>query len=447
MTIALPREVKSIISALEGGGYSAYAVGGCIRDALLNREPKDWDITTDATPDEIKKIFPVTIDTGIEHGTVTVRLHGESFEVTTFRTDGEYLDGRHPKEVNFVRDLKEDLRRRDFTINALAYNDKTGVVDEFGGLTDLQNGIIRSVDDPLKRFSEDALRMMRGVRFSAQLGFEIEEKTKDAICKLAPTISKVSVERICDELLKTIMSERPEAMESLYALGLSKVFLPEWDLMMETPQNTKHHIGSVGFHTILVMKNVPATKSLRLSALLHDVAKPLSKKTDANGNDHFAGHPQLGEELARKIMHRLKLDNDTIDRVSRLVKYHDDRPAPSRRNVRRMINRIGRDYMEDLFLLRQGDLAGQSDYKRDEKVALEDNLKRLYEEIRDTGECTDLSMLDIKGKDVIDTGIEPGPEIGKILKALLERVLASPELNRRELLLDMVKKGTWNEEL
>lgn len=447
MNIVLPREVKSIIASLEGAGFSAYAVGGCVRDALLGREPKDWDITTSAMPEEIKAVFPVTIDTGIEHGTVTVRLHGESYEVTTFRTDGEYLDGRHPSEVTFVRDLKEDLRRRDFTVNAMAYNEKTGLVDEFGGCDDLREGIICCVEDPVKRFSEDALRMMRAVRFVSQLGFTLEEKTAKAIKELAPTLQKISVERICDELIKLITSDRPETMKLMYELGLSRVVLPEWDRMMETEQNTKHHLGTVGYHTMLVLKEVPPTKALRLSALLHDVAKPVSKRTDANGRDHFVGHPQVGAEISREIMHRLKLDNDTIERVSKLVRYHDDRPASTMRNVRRMINRVGDRYMEDLILLKYADVRGQSDYKKEEKYNQVRELEKTYRKIKERGDCTDVSSLCISGKDIIELGFEPGPQIGEILKALLMKVILEPELNEKSILSDLVKKGEWHEEI
>lgn len=440
MTIELPKEVKSIIETLENEGYEAYAVGGCIRDALLGRQAKDWDITTDAVPQEIKRIFPVTIDTGIAHGTVTVRKNKKSFEVTTYRTDGKYNDGRHPESVTFVRDLKEDLRRRDFTVNALAYNEKVGLVDEFNGIEDLNNRIIRCVENPDRRFSEDALRMMRAVRFVAQLGFEMDSDTKDSIKKLAHTLDRISVERICDELIKLICTDRPETMKLMYELGLTSVFFPEWDKMMETPQNTKHHRGSVGEHTIFVLQNVPATKAMRLAALLHDVGKPVCKRTDKKGADHFVGHPQVGADMAKGIMRRLKLDNDTIGYVSRLVRYHDDRPNLTKRNVRRCLNRMGEDLFPDMFDLRRADILGQSDYKQEEKFREIQGFKDFYEEIIADNECISLKDLVITGSDVIKLGVPSGPKVGELLKSALEIVIDNPDNNDTEILLNHVQK-------
>lgn len=439
MRITLPNEVKSIISALENEGYEAYAVGGCVRDSLMGRDPKDWDITTDALPDEIKRIFPVTIDTGIAHGTVTVRKHKKSFEVTTYRIDGEYLDKRHPDSVTFVRELKEDLRRRDFTVNALAYNEKTGVVDEFNGLKDLDNKILRCVEDPRRRFDEDALRMLRAVRFSAQLGFIIEDNTKDAIKELADTLSEVSTERICDELIKLICSDCPKAMLTLYELGLSKVFIPEWDEMVNTPQITKHHRGSVGEHTVFVMEGVPNTKKMRLAALLHDVAKPVCKKQDAKGNDHFAGHPQVGAKMALNIMKRLKLDNDTMDYVSRLVRFHDDRPPVNAKNVRRCMNRMGVDLIPDLLTLRRADIMGQSDYLRQEKLAEIETFRSCFEDVLKAKQCVTIKDLAINGSDVITLGISAGPKVGDILKDALEIIIENPSYNNKDYLENYVK--------
>ena len=241
----LPQDVKFIIDNLTEHGYEAYAVGGCVRDTLLSRIPGDWDITTSAKPEQVKAIFSHTIDTGIEHGTVTVMRNHVGYEVTTYRIDGEYEDARHPKEVTFTANLVEDLKRRDFTINAMAYNHQTGLVDEFDGIGDLEQKIIRCVGNPMERFSEDALRMLRAVRFSAQLGCTIEEHTKEAIRQLAPTIAKVSVERITTELVKILISDNPQEIRTAYELGLTKIFLPEFDTIMETPQNTKHHMYSV----------------------------------------------------------------------------------------------------------------------------------------------------------------------------------------------------------
>ena len=247
--IELPKHVNHIIHRLQEHGFDAYAVGGCVRDTLLGRVPQDWDITTSATPERVKQLFSHTIDTGIEHGTVTVMLEHVGYEVTTYRIDGEYEDGRHPKEVTFTDNLKEDLRRRDFTINAMAYNDERGLVDVFDGVGDLEHHVIRCVGDARERFTEDALRMLRAVRFAAQLDFSIEEETKEAVRLLAPTIAKVSAERIQMELVKLLCSGKPALLETAYDLGLTAVFLPEFDRMMQTPQHNKHHCYSVGQHT------------------------------------------------------------------------------------------------------------------------------------------------------------------------------------------------------
>ena len=299
MKIELPKKVLFIINNLQLHGYEAFAVGGCVRDSILARRPQDWDITTSAKPEEIKKLFRRTIDTGIEHGTVTVLFGKDSFEVTTYRIDGAYEDSRHPKEVQFTNRLEEDLRRRDFTINAMAYNDQVG--------------------DPEERFSEDALRILRAVRFSAQLNFPIESATADAIRKLAPNLQNISAERIQAELVKLLVSPHPERIRDAYELGLTKVILPEWDAMEGVAQNTPHHKYDVAEHTLRALKNVKRDKILRLTMLFHDMGKPMMKTTDENGRDHFRGHALVSEELARSIMHRLKFDNETIRTVTKLV--------------------------------------------------------------------------------------------------------------------------------
>ena len=248
--LRLPEAVTSIIRTLESHGYEAYAVGGCVRDSLLGRAPSDWDITTSALPAQVKRLFRRTVDTGLQHGTVTVLMENEGYEVTTYRVDGVYEDGRHPKEVTFTASLEEDLKRRDFTINAMAYNPGTGIVDLFSGMTDMEHKIIRCVGDPLERFTEDALRIMRAVRFSAQLGFSIQDQTKQALSVLAPNLKLVSAERIRTELVKLLVSPHPDYLRTAYEAGITRIFFPEWDACMETPQNTPHHCYSVGEHIL-----------------------------------------------------------------------------------------------------------------------------------------------------------------------------------------------------
>ena len=438
MRIDIPAGAKEVLGQLHKKGFEAYIVGGCVRDALMGRCPNDWDITTSALPAEVKACFPKTIDTGIEHGTVTVRLHGESYEVTTYRIDGKYEDGRHPTSVTFTPSLTEDLKRRDFTVNAMAWNEEEGLVDLFGGMEDIEHRIIRCVGDPVSRFSEDALRMLRALRFSAQLDFAIEEKTFSAISDLADTLTKISAERIRVELLKLITSAHPERMMEVYKSGLSKVFFPEWDAMCTCTQNSKHHAYDVAEHTIVVMQNVPGEKMIRLAALLHDVAKPICKKTDPKGADHFSGHPTLGAKMAVQILRRLKFDNATIDSVERLVRYHDERPEMTKRNVRRLMHRMGSDCIPDLVALKRADIAGQSDYNRQEKLHRVDELERLYREILKDGEAVTIKDLKVNGQDVMEVAGKSGPEIGRVLKELLDEVIEDPSKNDREYLLHRI---------
>ena len=440
MKIILPEKVKFILDTLMQHGYEAYAVGGCVRDSVLCRIPEDWDITTAAKPDQVKNLFRHTIDTGIRHGTVTVMLDHEGFEVTTYRIDGEYEDARHPKEVQFTSNLLEDLKRRDFTINAMAYNDRDGLVDAFDGIGDLQRGMIRCVGNAIERFSEDALRMLRAIRFAGQLGFSIEEQTRAAIKKLAPSIAKVSAERIQAELVKLMVSGHPELLEVAWETGLTKVFLPEFDAMMETPQNNPHHIYGVGKHTIEAIKSVPGDKVLRFTMLLHDVAKPVSRMRDEKGTDHFYGHPQTGSEMAKKILRRLKFDNDTTGRVSRLVQWHDDNPEATERNIRRAIHRIGIEQYPALFEVKRADILAQSSWRREEKLAYVDTYEQIYREILEKQQCLSLKDLAVTGNDLIESGIKPGKEIGDVLKQLLELVLEDPALNTKENLLEQAHK-------
>lgn len=439
MVIQLPEKVKYIIDTLMEAGYEAYAVGGCIRDSVLGRKPGDWDITTSANPRQVKELFKKTIDTGIQHGTVTVMTGGEGFEVTTYRIDGEYEDGRHPNEVVFTASLIEDLKRRDFTINAMAYNEKDGLVDAFSGLEDLEKKVIRCVGNPKERFQEDALRMMRAVRFSAQLGFSIEAETKNAMTELSANLAKVSAERIQVELVKLLVSDYPGEFLTAYETGLTQVFLPEFDDMMATPQNNPHHCYNVGIHTLEAVKNSPKDKIIRLTMLLHDVAKPVCKSVDEEGIYHFSGHPVKGAEMAKEILKRLKFDNDTIARVTALVKHHDDMPPLEQRAVRRAIFRTGLEQYPALFAVKYADAMGKNQYKREEKLAYIEGYQKLYEEIMALGQCLTLKDLAVTGKDLIEAGMKPGKEMGEILNSMLEHVLEHPEDNQKEILMKRIK--------
>lgn len=440
MIIALPENVKKIIDELENAGYEAYAVGGCVRDSILGRIPNDWDITTSAKPEEVKKIFKRTVDTGLKHGTVTVLMGKETYEVTTYRIDGEYEDSRHPKSVEFTSNLKEDLLRRDFTINAMAYNDTSGLVDIFGGMEDIEKKTIRCVGVAKERFTEDALRLLRAIRFAAQLGYTIEEETYEAIRELAPTLGKISAERIQAELNKTIVSDNPGMLKTAYELGLTKEFIPELDKCFETKQNNPHHCYTVGDHIINSVGNIENTKVLRLTMLLHDIAKPECLKTDEDGIDHFHGHQVKSSEKAKEILRRLKYDNDTIDRVSKLVRYHDERLEAGTKIMRRAMNRIGAEAFPDIFKVWRADIDAQSDYMREDKLQrLKQNIAD-YEEIIAKDECVCLKDLAVTGRDLIDNGIPSGPALGEILNLMLSDVIDNPENNNKEYLLEKYTK-------
>lgn len=436
--IELPLKVNKIITTLQQNGYEAYAVGGCVRDSILGREPEDWDITTSAMPEETKALFQKTFDTGIEHGTVTVLLEKEGFEVTTYRIDGKYEDNRHPREVTFTRSLKEDLLRRDFTINAMAYNEKDGLVDIFGGIDDLQKGMIRCVGNARERFSEDALRILRGIRFAAQLGFSIEEETRQGMKELAPTLQNISAERVQVELIKMIVSTRPELLRDAYELGITKQFLPEFDRLMMTEQETPHHMYNVGEHTLQAMRNIRSDKVLRLTMLLHDMGKPALKTMDEAGVAHFKKHAAESEKIAKRILKRLKFDNDTLNKVTKLVFYHDYRMPATPKNVRRAMNKIGEDLFPYYMEVRRADVLAQSMYRREEKIRNLDEIEEIYKEIVRNKECVSLRSLAITGKDLIDAGMEPGKEIGEKLNELLELVIENPELNTKEKLMERV---------
>lgn len=439
MKIQLPEKVNTIIQTLQEHGYEAYAVGGCVRDSLLGREPGDWDITTSASPEETKKLFARTVDTGIEHGTVTVLLGKEGFEVTTYRIDGKYEDSRHPTEVIFTRNLREDLLRRDFTINAMAYNDTEGIVDIFGGMDDLKRKIIRCVGNARERFGEDALRIMRGVRFAAQLGFSLEKGTKEAMTELAPTLEKISAERIQTELVKLLVSDSPELIREAYHLGITAVILPEFDEMMQTGQETKYHRYDVGEHTVQAVCNVPPDKVLRLTMLLHDVAKPEMKTVDADGTAHFKGHDIRGEQKAKEILRRLKFDNDTIHKVTKLVRWHDYRMPAEKKNVRKAMSKISAELFPMYLLVKRADILAHSMYRREEELENLSGLQKCYEEIVADHECVSLKQLAVTGTDLIGIGMKPGKQIGEVLNELLRIVLEYPEFNNKEHLLRFVQ--------
>lgn len=438
MRIDIPDNVGKIINILEKSGYEAYAVGGCVRDTILGRAPEDWDITTSAKPEEVKALFRRTVDTGIQHGTVTVLLGGGSYEVTTYRVDGEYEDGRHPKQVEFTASLLEDLKRRDFTINAMAYNPGTGIVDEFDGIGDLERGIIKCVGNPYERFNEDALRMLRAVRFSGQLGFEIEENTFNAIKELAPNLKKISAERIRTELNKLVISPHPEYIRKAYESGITAVILPEFDKMMATPQRNLYHSVNVGEHTLKMISVIGNTPVLRWTALFHDMGKPEVMTEDADGIIHFYGHAAESKRIAHDIMKRLKFDNNTVAKVEKLVERHELRFEVAPSSVRRLMNKVGADLFPELIEVFQADSLAKTRYAIEADAPVIELIRSYYREIVEKEECVSLSTLAINGKILIAKGMKPGKDIGEALQTCLEWVIEHPEDNDEETLLKKV---------
>ena len=438
--IEMPQAVKEIIERLESAGYEAFAVGGCVRDAVLGRVPADWDITTSAMPEEVKGLFSRTIDTGIQHGTVTVMKDHVGYEVTTYRIDGEYEDARHPKEVSFTSNLVEDLKRRDFTINAMAYNDRVGIVDEFDGIEDLEKGIIRCVGEAKDRFGEDALRMLRAVRFSAQLGFKIDETTKEAINELAPNLEKISAERIQAELVKLLVSDHPEYLRAAYETGITAVVLPEFDDIMKQEQNDAFHENTVGEHTLRSLLQVENDKVLRLTMLFHDVGKPITYSRTEEGVTRFFGHPDISSDMSREIMRRLKFDNDTTDKVKKLTAVHDlfIKNAPNR--VRRAMSKVGKELFPYFLKVRKANILAWKEDAQEKALADLKELTDIYEGILERGECVCIKELVVDGKDLIAAGVQQGKQIGEILNELLEIVLEEPEKNKKETLLNYVKE-------
>lgn len=436
MTLQLPEPVSRILLQLTNTGFEAFAVGGCVRDALLGRQPGDWDITTSARPEQVKALFRRTIDTGIQHGTVTVMQGKEGFEVTTYRVDGEYLDGRHPKQVSFTPSLSEDLKRRDFTINAMAYHPDAGLIDLFGGARDLKAGVIRAVGVPEERFQEDALRILRAIRFSAQLGFSIEPETLRAVTAFAGRLQLISKERIRAELDKLLKSKHPDQFRLLCETGITAILFPRFDQMMAMPQHNPYHCCTVGEHTLRMLACTPAEPLLRWAALLHDTGKTVTRSTDEKGIDHFYGHGKASAEFARAFLRDLRFDNATVDAVTTLVRYHDYSFDMTKANLRRAICRVGEELFPSLLQLVQADTLAKSALAQERQLPKLRQLEKMYREIREARECTSPRSLAITGRDLIAAGMEPGPRMGQALQQLLEMVLEHPEWNTRETLLE-----------
>lgn len=442
MFINIPNNVQFIIDTLYNNNYEAFMVGGCVRDALLGLMPKDYDITTSSTPDITQKLFDKTIPTGIKHGTITVVIDGENLEVTTYRTEGKYLDNRRPESVSFVSDIKEDLSRRDFTINALAYNNKVGLIDYFNGIDDLNNKTIRAVGDADKRFKEDALRMLRAIRFSCQLGFNIEASTYNAIKLNYKLIKNISMERIRDELCKILITDSPcTGLNLLKDTGILEIILPDIYALVEYTPRCNNHNRDVFNHTLNVISNTNNDLLLRLSALFHDVGKLNTLKELSNGHCYFPGHAQEGARTCRPILSELKFDNDTIDRVSKIIFDHlvlNVDLMPTDGEVKRLLRRVGKKDIFTLFQLQRADINSLWDpIPFLKKVDFTENRVKY---IIKNNEPLYIKDLAITGSDLIaELNIKPGKLVGEILTFLLESVLDDKNLNTKERLLEIAK--------
>ncbi|HEY5588229.1 MAG TPA: HD domain-containing protein [Candidatus Paceibacterota bacterium] len=437
--IVIPKDVNIILKKLKDNGFMGYIVGGCVRDNLLNKTPKDWDICTNALPDQMIMLFSEfkVIPTGLKHGTLTIVINDENYEVTTFRIDGDYSDNRRPDEVTFTNSLIEDLSRRDFTINAMAFNYDEGLIDPFFGMGDIVLKTIKCVGNPNNRFQEDALRMLRAVRFQAQLGFNIEKLTHDAIHYNSELIKNVSAERISQEINKILMSN-PLDMYTVNYYKLLKYHLPELDICFWTNQDNPYHCFSVGKHLTNSANFIEKTLYLRLTMLLHDVAKPQCKTVDENGIGHFYGHAEVSSELSEQILRKLKYDNDTILKVKELILYHDMEISDSRKSVKKLLNKIGEESFRDLLKVKEADIKAQNlEYYQDRCDKLE-KIKLILEDVLITKECFDKKDLAINGNDLIQIGFKQGKEIGDVINRLVEMVIENPELNNKNELLKLV---------
>ena len=436
MEFKLKEDVVNILNRLRREGHTAYVAGGAVRDLLMGNAPHDYDIATSALPREIKRIFEKTIDTGLKHGTVTVIYNKVGYEITTFRSDGEYRDGRHPESVRYVTDAREDCRRRDFTINAMMYSPDGGIIDCFGGREDIKRRIIRCVGNPERRFREDALRMLRAVRFSAVLSFEIDEYTQRAIRKCAPLIRRVSSERILEELNKILLSDNPDYFRELHKLGLLQFIIPQLEKCFGEPQRNKYHIYDVGEHIMHTVKNTPRDFVLRWAALMHDIGKPCCSSTDNAGIIHFYGHHRESRRIAVDVLHRLRMDNESIKNIAVLVENHDVRVEPLPAAVKRTMARCGAGLFEKLLQLQRADNMAKNEKYFPEKLRRIEAVSHIYNEILAEDQPYLVSHLVINGGDLIKMGYRPGRIIGDTLKSLTDEVIINPKLNNREYLLN-----------
>jgi tRNA nucleotidyltransferase (CCA-adding enzyme) len=446
MNIFIPDDVKVIMNRLNEYGFKSYVVGGAIRNSLLNIPVKDWDICTNAKPNEMLSVFKnfYTIETGIKHGTLTVVLNNINYEVTTFRVDGDYSDNRHPDSVEFVDDIVMDLSRRDFTINAMAYNETEGLIDPFGGQSHIIFKDIQCVGNPDDRFQEDALRMLRAVRFASQLDFDIQLREIVSIKNNSNLIKNISNERIRDELVKILMSNDPSwGIGVLRNYGLMNLIIPKLEICFKCPQNNPFHIYDVGTHILTTLIDSPKDLNIRLALMLHDIGKPIAKIIDESGIDHFYEHEKVSANLAWDWMREYKFDNQTVDEVFELILWHDYFIDPSKRGVKKLLNNIGVDKTLKLLDIRVQDIKAQSVEFLKPRLEKIEKIRKEINEIVFKQEAFQIKDLKINGDDLIELGFKPSKELGECLNLLLDMVIENPEFNNKEKLLELAKDNLW----
>lgn len=436
--IILPVQVQQAIKRLNAVGYEAYAVGGCVRDSLLHREPEDWDLTTSALPEQAAFVFSDAklIETGLKHGTVTVILDHLSMELTTYRVESSYSDHRHPDAVSFSKSLKEDLSRRDFTVNAMAYHPDEGLIDIFGGQKDLAGRLIRCVGEPQRRFSEDALRMLRALRFAAQLGFAVHPETAKAIQAQWPLLQDVSMERKRDELCKLLCGS--DALTVLLAdRELFGALIPPLVPLIGFDQRTPYHCYDIYEHTVRAVAAIEPRPRLRLAALLHDWGKPACFTVDAKGQGHFKGHPAVSAALAQTFLREWRLPSAEVSAIETLVRYHDVTIPPTEKVIRRWLSRLGEQNFFDLLALKIADNSAQAE--QFSRKAEYQKIAALAREILVRGDCFSMRSLAIGGRELLELGVSEGKQVGLILHCLLEEVIDGTMVNERETLLSRAR--------
>lgn len=453
LKIEIQSGANEIIHTLQNNGYEAFLVGGCIRDSILGRPIHDYDITTSATPDEMMEVFKDKriIETGLQHGTITIVINGEGYECTTYRIDGNYSDSRRPDSVAFTRSLEEDLKRRDFTINAMAYNNEAGLIDPFNGMKDMKYHKIRCVGRAEDRFSEDALRILRAIRFASQLGFVVDSDASLNIHKMYKNLENISTERINSEFCKIALSSEFYIQIVLFREVFS-LFIPEIKDMFGFQQNNPYHIYDVWNHTVHAVQAYecdcePDLNSrdliTSLAVFFHDIGKPHCYQDGEDGIRHFKGHGKVSANMTDTIMKRLRFDNDTREKVVELVYYHDATFEVGKKYIKRWLNKIGEEQFRRLLNVRRADIKAQADINQETRLQKIDNIGYILEEVLQDDECFSLKDLAVNGKDLITIGYKPGKEIGEVLNNLLDSVISGEYINEKEKLLEIAERKLY----